>query len=109
LPDITRRKTQAEWVDGLAKLGVPSSPVHTIDQVFEDPQVKHRGMKITLPYPGAKGGTVDLIGNPIKFSETPVDYRRAPPTVGKDTDEVFAELLNLGPDDIAALRAKGVV
>ncbi len=109
LPDVTRRKTQAEWVDGLADLGVPSSPVHTIDQVFADPQVQHRGMQVTVPYPGAAGGKVDLIGNPIKFSETPVDYRLAPPKVGQDTETVLDELLDLGPDDIAALRARGVV
>jgi crotonobetainyl-CoA:carnitine CoA-transferase CaiB-like acyl-CoA transferase len=66
-------------------------------------------MKITLPYPGAKGGTVDLIGNPIKFSETPVDYRREPPTVGKDTDEVFAELLGMNDETINALRNRGVI
>jgi len=109
LPEITRRKTQAEWVHGLARLGVPSSPVHTIDQVFADPQVQHRGMRVSVPYPGAAGGSVDLIGNPIKFSETPVDYRLAPPKVGQDTEAVLDELLDLGPDDVAALRAKGVI
>lgn len=109
LPDLTRQKTQQEWIDGLAALGVPSSPVYAIDQVFADPQAQHRDMQVTLPYPGAKDGTVDLIGNPIKFSETPVEYRRAPPRVGQDTDAVLGELLGLGPDEVAALRAKGVI
>ncbi len=109
LPDITRRKTQADWIDGLAKLGVPCSPVHTIDQVFEDPQVQHRGMKVSVPYPGAAGGHADLIGNPIKFSATPVDYRLPPPQMGQDTEAVLDELLDLGPDDVAALRAKGII
>ncbi len=109
LPDVTRRKTQREWIDGLAKLGVPSSPVHNIDQVFADPQVRHRGMRITVPYPGAKGGRVDLIGNPIKFSATPVDYRRAPPKAGQDTDAVLKELLDLDAAEVAALREKGVI
>jgi len=57
----------------------------------------------------APGGRGDLIGNPIKFTETPVEYRRAPPTIGQDTDAVLDELLDLGPEDVAALRAKGVV
>ena len=109
LPDITRRKSQAEWVDGLAKLGVPSSPVHTIDQVFADPQVRDRGMKVSVPYPGARGGHADLIGNPIKFSATPIEYRQHPPRVGQDTEVVLGELLDLGPDDVAALRAKGII
>ena len=89
LPEITRAKTQAEWVDGLAKLGVPCSPVNTVDQVFADPQVRSRGMQISLPHPLAGKGSVDLIGNPIKFSETPVDYRRPPPTLGQHTEEVL--------------------
>ncbi len=109
LPDLTQQKTQEEWIEGLAGLGVPSSPVYDIDQVFADPQVQHRNMQVALPYPGAKGGTVDLIGNPIKFSETPIEYRRPPPTVGQDTEAVLGELLDLGLDDVAALRAKGVI
>ena len=109
LPDLTRQKTQEEWIDGLADLGVPSGPVYDIDQVFADPQIQHRGMKVTVPYPGAKNGSADLIGNPIKFSETPIEYRRAPPKVGQDTEAVLGELLDLGPDDVAALRTKGVI
>ncbi len=109
LPDLTRRKTAAEWLAGLEKLGVPAGPVYTLDQVFADPQVRQREMKIEMPCPGIKDGKVDLIGNPIKFSETPVAYRRPPPTLGQDTDQVLGELLDLGPAEIAALRDKGVV
>jgi crotonobetainyl-CoA:carnitine CoA-transferase CaiB-like acyl-CoA transferase len=46
LPDLTRNKTQSEWIDGLATLGVPCSPVNNVDQVFADPQVQHRQMQI---------------------------------------------------------------
>lgn len=109
LPEITRAKTQAEWVDGLAKLGVPCSPVNTVDQVFADPQVRSRGMQISLPHPLAGKGSVDLIGNPIKFSETPVDYRRPPPTLGQHTDEVLRELLDLPDTELADLRERGVI
>ena len=109
LPDVTRKKTAAEWLESLERLGVPAGPVYTLDQVFEDPQVRHRGMKIELPCPGAQDGKVDLIGNPIKMSETPVEYRRPPPTLGQDTDAVLSELLELGQEEITALRDKGVV
>lgn len=109
LPEITRTKTQAEWVDGLAKLGVPCSPVNTVDQVFADPQVRSRGMQISLPHPLAGKGSVDLIGNPIKFSETPVDYRQPPPTLGQHTDEVLRELLDLPDTELAELRGRGVI
>ena len=109
LPDITRRKTQKAWVDGLAEIGVPSGPVNTLDQVFADPQVLARDMKITMPYPGSQRGEVDLIGNPIKFSETPVDYRFAPPRAGQDSDSILEELLDVSPEERARLRGKGVI
>ncbi|MDF2095784.1 CaiB/BaiF CoA transferase family protein [Aquibaculum arenosum] len=108
LPELTRRKTLDEWVNGLAELGVPSGPVNTIDRVFADPQILHRGMKVSLPFPGSETGTVDLIGNPIKFSETPVAYRRPPPRVGEHSEEVLREF-GLSEDEIAKLRDKGIV
>lgn len=108
LPELTRRKTLDEWVNGLAELGVPSGPVNTIDRVFADPQILHRGMKVSLPFPGSETGTVDLIGNPIKFSETPVAYRRPPPHVGEHSEEVLREF-GLSEDEIVELRDSGVV
>jgi len=109
LPEITRGRTQKAWVDGLAGLAVPAGPVNTVDQVFADPQVLARGMRVSLPYPGSQTGKVDLIGNPIKFSETPVEYRFAPPRAGQDSDAVLAELLDIGPEERARLRGKGII
>jgi len=109
LPDITRRKTQAEWIAGLAKLGVPCSPVNTVDQVFADPQVRQREMQIRLPHPLAADGMVDLIGNPIKYSGTPVDYALPPPYLGQHTEEVLRELLEMPESEIAGLRERGIV
>ena len=109
LPEITRRKTQRDWIDGLSALGVPSGPVNTLDRVFADPQVQAREMKVTLSYPGSKKGEVDLIGNPIKFSDTPVEYRFAPPRAGQDSDAVLEELLDIGPEERMQLRGKGVI
>ncbi|MDJ0971177.1 MAG: CaiB/BaiF CoA-transferase family protein [Kiloniellales bacterium] len=108
LPEVTVKKTQAEWVDGLAGLHVPCGAVNTLDQVFADPQVVHRGMHLKMPYPSSRSGEVDLIGNPIKFSETPVDYRHAPPTCGEHTDEVLLEF-GLSPEEIAGLKDGGVI
>lgn len=109
LEGVMRRKTQNEWVEGLAKLGVPCSPVNTVDQVFADPQVRSRGMQIAVPHPQSGKGDVDLIGNPIKYSATPVDYRRAPPYLGQHTDEVLKEVLKLSPAEIAELKAQKIV
>lgn len=109
LPEVTKRKTQQEWVDGLAGIHVPSGPVNSLDQVFEDPQVQARGMKLTMPYPEAQGGEVDLIANPIKYSGTPVTYRRPPPMAGQHSEEVLHELLDLSEDEIAKLRDGRVI
>jgi crotonobetainyl-CoA:carnitine CoA-transferase CaiB-like acyl-CoA transferase len=109
LPDVTRKKTQAEWIEGLAKLGVPCSPVNNVDQVFADPQVRQRQMGISMPHPLSASGTVDLIGNPIKYSKTPVDYRLPPPYCGEHTDSVLAELLTMPAAEIAGLRDRGVI
>ena len=88
---------------------MPAGPVNDLEQVFADPQVRHRGMKQPMPYKGVPGGQVDLIGNPVKFSETPVDYRVAPPRMGEHTDAVLGALLEIDEEEIAGLREKGVV
>ncbi len=110
MPRYMARKTIDEWVDGLSAIGVPCSPVNTIDRVFEDPQVQARNMRIDLPHHQAGGdGTVPLIANPIKFSRTPVRYRHAPPTRGQHTDEVLREMLDLDEATLAELRSAGAI
>jgi crotonobetainyl-CoA:carnitine CoA-transferase CaiB-like acyl-CoA transferase len=109
MPAYMLAKTTREWVDGLATLGVPCSPVNTLDQVFADPQVQARGMRLDLPHPSAAGGTVPLVANPLKMSATPPGYRYSPPTLGQHTDEVLAELLELDAGERARLRAAGVI
>jgi crotonobetainyl-CoA:carnitine CoA-transferase CaiB-like acyl-CoA transferase len=109
LPKLTVKKTQREWLEGLAERKVPAGPVNNLAQVFADPQVKHREMRIEMDYPGSENGKAALIGNPIKFSESPVTYRRAPPRLGQDSDQVLQELLQMGPEEIAQLRGRGVI
>ncbi len=109
LPEHTAKKTQGEWLEGLAALGVPCGPVNDLEQVFADPQIQERGMRVRVPYPGAEGGTVDLIGNPIKFSQTPVEYHHPPPQMGQHTDEVLGEELGLSTSDLSDLKTRGVI
>jgi crotonobetainyl-CoA:carnitine CoA-transferase CaiB-like acyl-CoA transferase len=106
---LTETQTTAHWMQGLEKLGVPVGPVNDIGQVFSDPQVLARGMKVQMPHPLAGSGHVDLIGNPIKMSESPVQYHRAPPLCGQHTDEVLKELLFIEDSELADLKAKGIV
>ena len=80
-------------VDGMEANNIPGGAINTISEVFESEQVLARGMKISMPQPYAQSGQVDLIGNPVKFSRTPVTYRHAPPRCGEQTDELLREIL----------------
>jgi len=71
---------------------IPGGPINNVAEVFASEQVAARGMRISMPYPAAATGQVDLIGNPIKFSRTPVTYRHAPPACGADTEDILQEL-----------------
>ena len=106
---ITIARPAGDWIAELEAVGVPCGPVNTLAQVFSDPQALHRGMRITMPHQAAPDGQVDLIGNPVKLSDTPVSYRHAPPMLGAHTDEVLREVLGLEHEEIAALRTSGAV
>jgi len=105
----TPLKTTKDWIDGLSSIGVPSGPVNNLEQTFEDPQVRHRQMRITMDQPLSATGKIDLLGNPVKFSQTPVTYRRPPPTLGQHTDTVLEELLNIPADERQKLRNRGLI
>jgi len=97
---------RADLVAAMEGVGVPCGPINTIDEVFEIPQVKHRGMRMELPHPTS--GTVPLVKSPMNFTEAPLEYRSAPPLLGQHSDEILREL-GISDDGIAALRAGGVV
>ncbi|MEE4715839.1 CaiB/BaiF CoA-transferase family protein [Pseudomonas alliivorans] len=100
-------KTTAQWVGELEAAGVPCGPVNDLAQVFADPQVLARGLAIELPH--ALGGRVAQVASPIRLSETPVEYRRAPPLLGEHTFEVLQVLLGMSEGEVAALKGAGVL
>ena len=108
LREAMRRQPSRHWVEGLAPLKVPCSPVNAIDQVFADPHIQHRRMVVEMAHPLA-GQPVRLIANPVKMSATPPEYRYAPPLLGQHTDQVLSTVLGLRAREIAALREKGVI
>lgn len=104
--DIIAKQTVRHWVSNLEARGVPCGPVNTLDQVFADPHVQSRGMVVRMQ-DGARD--MKLIASPLRFSGTPVSYRRAPPRLGADTDAVLMDDLSLSPAEISNLRNQGVV
>lgn len=100
-------RTMTEWVECMEVANVPCGPINNLEQVFEDPQVQHRKMKLTLPHPAA--GEMPNLANPIRFSDTPILYERAAPTLGEHTDEVLATKLGMPAERITALKARGVI
>ncbi len=100
-------RSTAEWVEALESAAVPCGPILGIDQVFENVQVLARGMQIGLTR--EDGVQVPGVASPIQFSETPIEYEKAPPRLGDGTEKVLAEVLGLSAPDIAALRKSGAI
>jgi crotonobetainyl-CoA:carnitine CoA-transferase CaiB-like acyl-CoA transferase len=107
IQDIFRKKSTAEWLDLLEAAGVPNGPINDLAQVFEEPQVRARGVKIELEH--AAAGKLPLVASPMRFSGTPLEYRLAPPLLGQHTDEVLKSLLGKSDAEIARLRVAGVL
>ena len=107
LDAMVAQKSRDEWIALLEAAGVPCGPINNLDEVFADPQVRARGMEVELDH--ALAGQVKLVRSPMKLSATPATSGAAPPVLGQHTDEVLAGLLGKRPEEIAALRAQGVL
>jgi crotonobetainyl-CoA:carnitine CoA-transferase CaiB-like acyl-CoA transferase len=106
LVDIFAQRSSADWLSGLEENQIGCGPINNLQQVFDDPHVKAREMVVNVPHPLTGDGGAALIASPMKFSDTPVTYRHAPPLLGQHTEEVLREKLSLSDDDLAALRDK---
>lgn len=90
LESIMKTRKRDEWIEALQKVGVPCGPINNIKQVFEDPQVQARELWRTIAHPLA--GSTPTAANPIRYSETPIQYRMAPPLLGQHTEQILEEL-----------------
>jgi crotonobetainyl-CoA:carnitine CoA-transferase CaiB-like acyl-CoA transferase len=97
ISEALRRQSRQHWIEQCEKVGVPCGPVNSLEQVFNDPQVKHRGAEVRLTHPLAGSGKVSVIANPLKLSETPVQYRYAPPVRNQHEKEILRDWLGIQP------------
>lgn len=93
ITEALRRQPRDHWIAALEKVGVPCGPVNTLAQVFEDPHVRHRDMVVRMPHEAAASGSVEVLANPIRLSETPVQYRITPPMRNQHAQEILCDWL----------------
>ncbi|MBW7835422.1 MAG: CoA transferase [Sphingomonadales bacterium] len=105
IAELLAARPATEWLVILEKEGVPCGPINTIDQVFANPQVVYRGLKIDLPHPLA--GTAPAVKSPINFRNTDLKYDAAAPLLGAHTERVLREL-GYDAAAIAAFKADGI-
>jgi len=107
LSERLRTRTGAEWEAILTVAGVPAGPINNYAQALSHPQAVHRGTRIDLQH--SLGESVPGVASPMRFSETPVEYRRAPPQLGEHTFEVLREQLALDNETLSRLAGSGVI
>ena len=107
LQDVFRTRDVQFWLRQIRNAGVACGPIQTVDEVFADPQVRARGMRVAMPHPTA--GEVDVTGSPLMLSDTPVEYRLPPPLLGEHTEQILTTLLGYSAQDVERLRSEEVV
>jgi crotonobetainyl-CoA:carnitine CoA-transferase CaiB-like acyl-CoA transferase len=109
LTPVMQQRTTQQWVARLEELKIGCGPINKLSEVFADPHVQARGVVVEMPHGVNNEGRVKVIANPVRLSETPVDYRMASPLLGQHTDAVLGERLGLDAAALADLRGKGVI
>jgi crotonobetainyl-CoA:carnitine CoA-transferase CaiB-like acyl-CoA transferase len=106
LVPLMKARPRQQWLQALEAAKVPCGPINSLEEVFADPQVRERGMTVTVPHPHSDA--LAMVASPIKLSDTPVQYRRPPPLLGEHTAQVLAEF-GIDAAQLQALREAKVV
>jgi crotonobetainyl-CoA:carnitine CoA-transferase CaiB-like acyl-CoA transferase len=104
---IMSKRTKGEWQRVFDAANVPYGPINNMKEVFEEPQVLYRELAVKMPH--TRAGIVPTLANPMRLSETPIEYRMGPPVVGEHSDDILASLLGMNPEEISGLRDSGVI
>ena len=102
-----KEKPRDEWIAILEGLGVPVAPVYTVDEIFTDEQVIHRGILIEMDHPEV--GRIKQVAPTIKMSSTPCVVEAPPPILGEHTDQVLRELVGFTEEEIKSIRSRGII
>src|SRR6266508_493248 len=105
--EIMGRRVSKDWIEQLGAANVPCGPINNYKEVFDDPQVRHRGLKIEIPH--STGVPCPTVASPMRFSETPVEYKLPPPLLGEHTREVLGDLLGMRREELDRLAAKKII
>ena len=107
LREIFRQRPSGRWLTELEASNVPCGPINDYKDVFEDLQVRHRGLKIEIPHPA--GVPCPSVASPMRFSGTPVEYGLPPPLLGQHTREVLGDLLGMRREELDRLAAMKII
>ena len=107
IAEVMRTRSKQEWIEALEAATVPCGPINNMKEVFEDPQVRHRELRVDIPHP--LGGIAPVVANPMRLSGTPVEYRLAPPLLGQHNDEIYRGLLGKSEAEITQLKSAGIL
>ena len=102
-----RTRSKRQWIQALEAANVPCGPINNMKEVLEDPQVQHRQLRVDMPHP--LGGVAPVVRSPLRLSETPVEYRLAPPMLGQHNDEILKGLLGRSDADLKQLKSTGII
>ena len=107
IAEVMRTRSKQEWIAALEEATVPCGPINNMKEVFEDPQVRHRELRVDIPH--SSGGTAPVVASPMRLSKTPVEYRIAPPLLGEHNEEIYRGLLGKSAAELARLKSAGIV
>lgn len=111
LDDILSKKIASFSTDTLLQsleaANVPCGPIHDVGEVFDNEQVKARGMQVDMER--SDGTPISTVAFPVRLSDTPADYRIAPPSLGADTPDILGQLNSMTDEKYSRLKAEGII